>query len=182
LFDKEGTKLCGVFDAVVWRCGVLVAERVAPSVWTTVLEVPDCGRSIGWDVRPISYGFLAVPRHGRLFGDVVVTDGATIETALNSIVRFCLPQFEDPRKRRILQFPSVQCGEPDAEHIGDLYVSHAALTALARDYSHPWAIKRFATSASIAEAALVAERRPAFFLFEQKFERFDHSNKLAPDV
>ena len=32
----------------------------------------------GWDVLPISHGLLAMARHGRLFGDVVVTDGAGI--------------------------------------------------------------------------------------------------------
>ena len=76
MFDKEGTKLYGVFDGVVRRCGVLVAERVAPSVGSAVLEIPDGGRSIGWDVRPISRSLLAVARHDRLFGEVAVADGS----------------------------------------------------------------------------------------------------------
>jgi hypothetical protein len=62
----------------------------------------------------------------------------------------------------VLSFPSVQCGEPDAEHIGDLYVGHAAFTALTGNYSHPWAIDRFAASAAIAEGSLVAVRRTLF--------------------
>jgi hypothetical protein len=90
LFGQEGTKLCGVFYTVVWRRDVLVAKRVAPSVRPAIFEIPDCGRSIGWDVLPISHGLLAIARHGRLFGDVVVTDGATIGTALDSVVRRCL--------------------------------------------------------------------------------------------
>jgi hypothetical protein len=91
LFGQEGTKLCGVIDGVVWRCDVLVAKRVAPSVCATVFEIPDCRRSIWRDVRPISHGLLAMARHNRLFGDVVVTDGAIVETAFDSVVCFCFP-------------------------------------------------------------------------------------------
>jgi hypothetical protein len=56
----------------------------------------------------------------------------------------------------VFSFPSVQCGEPDAEYIGDLYVGHAAFTAFAGDYRHLWAVDGFATSAAVAEAALIA--------------------------
>jgi hypothetical protein len=86
LFGQEGTKLCGVFDGVIWRCDVLVAKGVAPSVWASIFEIPNCGRGIWRDVRPISHGLLAVSRHYGLFADKDVTDGATVETAFDSIV------------------------------------------------------------------------------------------------
>ena len=91
MFGQEGTKLCGVFDVVIWARDVLVAKGVAPSIGSAIFEIPDCGRSIGWDVRPISQGLLAVARHDRLFGKVVVTDGAGVQGALDPIVRLCLP-------------------------------------------------------------------------------------------
>jgi hypothetical protein len=162
LFGKKGTKLCSAFYTVIWRRDVLVAERVPPPVGPTIFEVPNCSRSVGWDVRPVLHGFLAVSRHCGLFGDVVVTDGATIETALDSVVRRCLAKFENSRKRGIVQFPSVQCGETNTEDIGNFKIGHAALTALSGDYSQPWAIDGFATAAAVAEAAPIAERRASF--------------------
>ena len=78
MFGQEGTKLCGVIDVVIRARDMLVSVSVAPPVGPAILEIPDCRRGIGWDVLPISHGLLAMARHDRLFGDVVVTDGAGI--------------------------------------------------------------------------------------------------------
>ena len=76
----------------------------------------------------------------------------------------------------MLNFPSIQCGEPDAERIGNFNIGHAAFTTVAGDYSHPWAIDRFATSAAVTEGAVVAVGSPAFFFFPQKLvARFAHN-------
>jgi len=47
---------------------------------------------------------------------------------------------------------------------GDFNIGHAAFTALAGDYSHPWAVDGFATSAAVAEGPLITKRRTPFFL------------------
>jgi len=66
----------------------------------------------------------------------------------------------------MLGFPPVQCGELDAEDIGDLIIGHAAFAALAGDYSHPWAIDGFATSAAVTAGALVlTPRQPTIVSF-----------------
>ena len=91
MLDQEGTKLFGIFDGVVWRRDMLVAKSVAPSVWATVFDIPDGRGSIGRNMLTISHGLLAMSRHYGLFGDIVITDGAGIQRALDSVVCFCLP-------------------------------------------------------------------------------------------
>jgi hypothetical protein len=81
----------------------------------------------------------------------------------------------------VLNFPSVQCGEPDAEHIGNFNVGHAAFTALAGDYNHSWAVNRFATS-GVAEGAPVAERRASLSAFRQWVTRVVHERTLSWDL
>jgi hypothetical protein len=79
----------------------------------------------------------------------------------------------------MVEFPSVQCGEPDAEDIGDFKIRHTAFTTLTGYDSHPWAIYCFATSAPVAATALVAERRTSFSPLWQWITRLVHEKTLA---
>ena len=61
-------------------------KEFAPSVGAPIFQIKHGRAHVGRNVLPISHGLLAVSRHYGLFGNKVVTDGATVQTAFDSVV------------------------------------------------------------------------------------------------
>jgi hypothetical protein len=79
----------------------------------------------------------------------------------------------------VFSFPSVQCGEPDAEHIGDLHIGHAAFTALVGDYSH-YTILR--PPPRLPRPRLLPSGAPLFLLSGNEFPDWSMKETLHGDA
>src|SRR6516162_9857725 len=140
---------------VVGRSGVLDPMCVAPPIRPPVFQVGHRGTNVGRQMLAPTQHLWPPARHDLLFALKIVADRALVQRSFDAIVRKLLSKPECSRKLPILPAPPIQSARIYSQQVCNLLVSHPAFTRFSCDACPCSLIFRLATSAAVADGALI---------------------------